>query len=160
VDLLGQTAVARTMSARVRELVKAAGRLDPPAEASVAGLIGLGPGLTPAGDDFLVGFLTGLRCTTGKKEERLEFLSGLGKTIVRLSRRTNDISRTYLFHATRGQVSSKLAALADAIVSGDRPDSLLPIAEDAMRVGHSSGMETVTGLLIGLFAWVSGPPGM
>ncbi len=49
----------------------------------VAGLIGLGPGLTPSGDDFLVGYLAGLWCSAGSTRLRVEFLSALGKAIVR-----------------------------------------------------------------------------
>ncbi len=155
-DIPEQSAVDRRMGALVRELVEAARRLDPPPTATIAGLIGLGSGLTPGGDDFLAGFLTGLRCTAGSNAKRLLFLSGLGKAVVRLSRRTNDISRTYLIHAAHGQVSSRLATLADAIAGGDNSDRLLAAAEDAMRAGHSSGMETVTGLLVGLSAWGNG----
>jgi hypothetical protein len=113
-DLPGRTAVARKMGALIRELVDAARRLVPPVGASVAGLIGLGPGLTP--------------------------------------------SRIYLYHAVRGQVSSRLVALAKAIARGEDSSHLLQTAEDAMQVGHSSGMETVTGLLVGLSAWGNGLP--
>jgi hypothetical protein len=34
-----------------------------------------------------------------------------------------------------------------------KPEQLLEIAEAAMKIGHTSGMETVTGLLVGLTAW-------
>jgi hypothetical protein len=152
-DIPGQSTVARTMGAHVRELVEAARMHVPLDDAIVAGLIGLGFGLTPSGDDFLVGFLTGLRCAAGKKEERLGFLFDLGKAVVRLLHQTDDISRTYLFHATRGHVSSKLTALANAVALETDRDRLIPIAEDAMRVGHSSGMETVMGFLIGISAF-------
>jgi hypothetical protein len=116
-------------------------------------LIGLGSGLTPAGDDLLTGYLAGLWCTVFGKSEREEFVSGLGRKIVRLSRRTNDISRTYLYHAARGQISSRLAALAEAISHGETGEPLLAIAEKAMHIGHTSGMDAVTGLLIGMAVW-------
>lgn len=116
-------------------------------------LIGLGPGLTPSGDDLLVGYLTGLWCAVEGKSERRGFISGLGCKIVRCSRRTNDISRAYLYHAARGQVSSRLATLAGAISSGESGEPLLAVAESAMHVGHSSGMDAVTGLLVGLSVW-------
>jgi hypothetical protein len=155
-NLPEQATVTRRMGVLMRGLVEAARNLDPSFRKSVAGLIGLGRGLTPSGDDFLVGFLAGLHCMAGKKAERLVFLSNLEKLIVDLSSQTNDISFTYLYHAARGQVSSRLAALMEAITQGVDSDRLLPAAEDAMRVGHSSGMETVTGLLAGLYAWGNG----
>ena len=70
---------------------------------------------------------------------------------------TNDISRTYLHHAVRGQVSSRLANLAEAISYGEDSERLLDIAETVMSVGHTSGMDTVTGLLVGLTAWENKP---
>jgi hypothetical protein len=81
----------------------------------------------------------------------------LGEAVIHHSHQTNDISRTYLYHAARGQVSSLLANLAGAICHGESPDRLLEITEAAMQVGHTSGMDAVTGLLIGLTAWDGNP---
>jgi hypothetical protein len=152
----GQAAAARRMDESIPGLVAATRRYDLAATGSVAALIGLGTGLTPSGDDFLVGYLAGLWCTTRGIIERVEFLLSLGKAVPRLSRRTNDISRTYLFHAARGQVSNRLAALAEAICRGERSSRLFEAAESAMSVGHTSGMEAVAGLLIGLSVWEGG----
>ena len=80
-------------------------------------------------------------------------MSELGQRIIELSVRTNDISRTYLFHAVHGQVSSRITALAEAISRAEEPHRLLEIAEQAMQTGHTSGMDTVTGLLLGIAAW-------
>lgn len=137
----------------MRNLVEATQRYDLTAASTVRALIGLGAGLTPSGDDLLVGYLVGLWCSVLDKSERVQFVTNLGKTVIRLSRQTNDISRTYLYHASRGQVSSRLANLAEAICHGEDSDSLAAIAESAMQVGHTSGMDAVTGLLIGLAAW-------
>ncbi len=137
----------------MRDLIAVTLRYDLTATSAVGALIGLGPGLTPGGDDLLVGYLAGLWCTVRDSNERAGFISTLGKTVIRLSRQTNDISRTYLYHAARGQVSSRLAALAEAICRGDNSDRLLDAAEAAMRVGHTSGMEAVAGLLVGLTVW-------
>jgi len=137
----------------MRNLVHATRRFDLTATSIVGALIGLGAGLTPSGDDLLSGYLAGLWCTVRDRSERIKFASNLGKTVIRLSKRTNDISRTYLYHAARGQVSSRLAALAEAICWRKNPDHLLDTAETAMRVGHTSGMDAVTGLLVGLAAW-------
>jgi hypothetical protein len=150
------SATAQKISELTRDLVSATRRNDSRANTTIAGLVGIGSGLTPSGDDLLVGYLAGLWCTARGRKERVEFLSGLGRAVVRLSRRTNDISRTYLYHAARGQVSSRLAILARAISRGERSDRLLEVAEAAMQVGHASGMEAVTGLLLGLSAWDGG----
>jgi hypothetical protein len=123
------------------------------ATASVRPLIGLGAGLTPSGDDFLVGYLAGLWCAVLDKGERAQFVTGLGKAVVRFSRQTTDISRAYLYHAARGQVSSRLADLAEAICRGEDLERVNVAVESAMQVGHTSGMDAVTGLLFGLATW-------
>jgi len=135
-------------------LVRATQEADLMAASAAAKILtGLGPGLTPAGDDLLAGYLAGLWCAVGDHRDHVQFVSNLGKQVVRLSRRTNDISRTYLDHAVNGQVSSRFAALVEAISRGESPEALLKIAENAMHCGHTSGMDTVTGLLVGIFAW-------
>jgi hypothetical protein len=130
-----RTGVPRTAGKAMRGLVDATRRDDLlTAASSVRSLIGLGAGLTPSGDDLLVGYLAGLWCAVLDN---------------------SDISRAYLYHAARGQVSSRLADLAEAICRGENSERLLTIAESAMRVGHTSGMDAVTGMLIGLAVWSS-----
>lgn len=136
----------------IRDLINTTRRYDLNLSA-VKALIGLGSGLTPSGDDLLIGYLTGLWCTVQNQNERMQFLARLGETVFHLSSRTNDISRTYLYHAAQGQVSSRLSDLAEVICHGETPERLSVIAEAAFRVGHTSGMDSVTGLLIGLATW-------
>lgn len=150
-DLLRSDSTLRA-GAAMRGLLEATQRLDSTAASSVAALIGLGSGLTPSGDDLLVGYLAGLWCAVQGRRERAAFLSRLGEVVIRLSAQTTDISRAYLCHAARGQVSSRLANLAEAICRGENSDRLLNTLESAMQVGHTSGMDAATGLLIGLVA--------
>lgn len=117
---------------------------------SVEKMIGLGPGVTPSGDDILIGFLAGLWSTAGQNQDMLTFLDSFGHQLMQCAKQTSEISRTYLFHAARGQFSSSLSQLAGAIAKGDPIEQKM---EEAMRIGHSSGMDTVTGLLIGLCVW-------
>jgi hypothetical protein len=57
----GDTLLCRTAEARVVEFIDAATLLDEDARVEAANsLVGLGPGLTPAGDDFLAGYIAGL----------------------------------------------------------------------------------------------------
>jgi len=155
VDGLRRAGVPCKAGEAMRSLFDATQRFDLTATSFARPLIGLGSGLTPSGDDLLVGYMAGLWCAVQDRCERMEFISSLGKGMIRLSRQTNDISRTYLFHASRGQVSSRLANLAKAVCHGEDSNHLLTTAESAMQVGHTSGMDAVTGLLIGLATWIS-----
>jgi hypothetical protein len=148
-----QAAILSKAGKATRELLHATQQFDLAGAAAAEGLFGLGSGLTPSGDDLLAGYMAGLWCTARNQPDRAQFIRELGNRIVDLSRRTNDISRTYLFHAVRGQVSSRLTALALAIGRGEEHDRLLQIAEQAMQHGNTSGMDTVTGLLLGISAW-------
>jgi len=150
-----RTSVARREGEAMRDLLSVTRRYNSTHTSSVKALIGLGSGLTPSGDDLLVGYLAGLWCTVHAGSERDQFIASLGKTIIDLSSQTNDISHTYLYHAVQGQVSSQLADLAEAICQGEARERLSKIAAAAFKVGHTSGMDAVTGLLIGLAAWMS-----
>lgn len=150
-----QPGVSSKAARAVQELVMATRQLDLTGTSAIEALIGLGTGLTPGGDDLLAGYMAGLWCTVRKQKERVQFIRELGKKVIDLSVRTNDISRTYLFHAARGQVSNPLATLADAISRGDRSERFLEVAEKAMQNGSTSGMDAVTGLLVGISAWNS-----
>jgi hypothetical protein len=148
-----QSAISQRAREAIRDLMDATCRYQLDDLSILTQLIGLGTGLTPCGDDFVVGYLAGLWCTVRGFVERRHWVSKLGETVIHLSEQTNDISRTYLYHAAYGQVSSRLDALAGAISRPENPVQLLQVAESAMQSGHTSGMDTVTGLLFGFAAW-------
>ena len=150
--------VPRKAGEAVRNLVESARQLNLPDASPVRALIGLGAGLTPSGDDLLLGYLAGLWCSVLDISERVQFVASLGKAVIRFSRQTNDISRTYLYHAARGQVSSRLAELAETICLGENSDRLAVTFDSATQIGHTSGMDSVTGLLHGLATWSNPAP--
>lgn len=113
-------------------------------------LIGLGVGLTPSGDDVLVGVLAGLWATCHGDSEKLQWLEGLGSLIVSLGPRTNQVSRTYLQMAAMGEFSSSLSDLAAAICNGAPPDLVGRLSELVFQTGSTSGTDAATGLLAGL----------
>ncbi|HLF74927.1 MAG TPA: DUF2877 domain-containing protein [Anaerolineales bacterium] len=143
--------LSQKLSWPVVQLITSTAQLDVESSIHAAQkMIGLGPGVTPSGDDLLIGFLAGLWSTTGQNPDMLAFLRAFGPELMHSAGRTNQVSRTYLYHATCGQFSSSLSHLAEAIANGDPVETA---AEEAMRIGHSSGMDSVTGLLIGLCVW-------
>ena len=125
------------------------------AGAAIDRLIGLGPGLTPAGDDVIVGLLAGLWSAQGERPERLAFLASLNKAVLRAAAATNEISRAFLRHATAGSVAEPLALLARRIAEAAGMDEVERAAARALAVGHSSGADGVLGLLLALAAWRS-----
>ena len=124
---------------------------------STADLVGLGPGLTPSGDDILVGFSAGLRCTARNKNSEFLF-----RALQANAARTNDISRTYLLLAARGLYSSSLRTLCQAICADRNSYSAISrsflekSAQVVLHTGHTSGRDTVRGLLAGFEVWLLG----
>lgn len=143
--------LSQRISRPVMSLVTSTEGFDVQGALRAAGqMIGLGPGVTPSGDDILIGFLAGLWSMAGQNLQQLEFIRTFGTELIQLAKATSEISRTYIIHATRGQFSSSLSQLAAAIATGNGVEEA---AQTALRVGHSSGMDSVTGLLIGLCVW-------
>lgn len=71
----------------------------PRLETAVSQLAGLGPGLTPAGDDFLLGLLLGLWATQPEKE-----VGGLAKRVAETAvPRTTQLSAAWLQAAAQGE---------------------------------------------------------
>ena len=123
------------------------------ARASIRPLIGLGHGLTPSGDDFLVGYLTGLWSTAGNSPSRTQFLAALDVEISETARNTNEISRAYLRSAIKGHVSEPIAKLAQQLSQANNASSVTAATQAALQVGHTSGADGVLGLLLGCLAW-------
>jgi Protein of unknown function (DUF2877) len=132
-------------AAQILEAEEAASALDL--------LIGVGPGLTPSGDDLIVGFLAGLWSTAGDHPARRGFLDGLCAAVAGAAVHTTDISRAYLTHAARGHFAQPLVTLAARLAEGADLDRVHRATMAALRVGHTSGAGGVSGLLLGLAAW-------
>lgn len=108
-----------------------------PACRELCGLIGLGTGLTPCGDDFLCGVLAGL-ILTGKEEET--FSQALHTQIPEHLTDTNVISAAFLLCALNGQFSAAVNSLTSLPDAGK-------ILNDFLAIGHSSGTDTLCGIL-------------
>jgi uncharacterized protein DUF2877 len=108
-------------------------------QASVA-LIGLGIGLTPSGDDFLVGLLAGLEATDDPMRD------ALAAVIAREAPgRTTEFGAALLEHACRGEFSQRLHDVLIAIAARDAL-GLAPAIQRATAYGATSGADTLAGL--------------
>ncbi len=121
--------------------------------AAIGPLIGLGPGLTPSGDDFLVGYLAGLWSTARFNTARLRFLASVGVWLSEAASQTNMISQASIQSVIRGNASEPLARLAQQLDRADTTDRVRAETQAALQIGHSSGTDGVAGLLFGCAAW-------
>lgn len=141
--------------AQFHQIFQTSGDLDQMA-ACLCHLIGLGIGLTPSGDDFLCGFLAGLRLSdpaawhavlpekVSSADEKSVFLSLMGQHILHALDRTNEISAAFLRCAVLGQFSAPIHLLKDPNVTVEC------IYQAFSGIGHSSGIDTLCGLYTAL----------
>ncbi len=111
------------------------------------GLIGLGAGLTPSGDDFLAAYLFTLRAN--------EIVNGVNLWIdwqqikaqlQRESIRTNAISSTLMLDCANGIAAAPLHEFVTSTLSNAAIDEVVFRACQLSRIGHSSGWDMLMGV--------------
>ena len=111
------------------------------------GLIGLGPGLTPSGDDLVAGLAIALSAT-GEADAAAAlavFVRGAPADA------TSALSRAFLDAAIAGLPTAALHAAIAALINGD--EAALAAAVDRLDgVGHTSGWDMLAGAVLGLRA--------
>lgn len=106
-------------------------------------LIGLGIGLTPSGDDFLVGLLAVL-----STEESLPFKDFCAGVRDRACGATNAISYMAIKKAAAGQVRETIARLLQLFRS-ERKTELTTAIRDVLMIGATSGTDIAWGIIRG-----------
>lgn len=109
-------------------------------------LVGLGIGLTPSGDDFLVGLFTVINM---KQNILYEYRQRCIEIANRAKDLTNDISYITLEKASKGQVRQSLVEFLEDITKG-REEELQVSLEQLLNIGSSSGRDIAKGLVCGL----------
>src|SRR5262249_17823350 len=116
----------------------------------LARLIGLGPGLTPAGDDFIIGWLAGLALTTRTSAQNA-FLEAICHGVERLAQATTFVSRQHLRDACALMFSERLSDLCVAIAFGEPQPVLASRVTAQIAIGASSGADAAGGLIFALW---------
>ena len=112
-------------------------------------LLGLGPGLTPSGDDLIGGMMLALH-----RLGQLSNLRSLSDAVAMvLDERTNSISAAHLRSAMEGMGSDAVHRAMDAILAGNRKGICIGLEEIA-KVGHTSGWDTLAGVVIVIRLWL------
>jgi hypothetical protein len=103
----------------------------------VRGLIGLGPGLTPSGDDFLVGAVA-LLDALAQREPHDAMARALTAAPPVL---TSALSRCFLLTAAAGHIGEKLHGIVSSVISGNVEEAIAA----SRAIGHSSGWDMLAG---------------
>jgi len=111
-------------------------------------LAGLGPGLTPAGDDFIAGVLLALALVREQRGEAA--LNEIATLLVETAApRTHEISGAYLRAAYDGQVGERWHPLLAALAAGDGA-RIAAAAAPVLATGETSGADMLAGFLVGI----------
>ena len=113
------------------------------AQAAALPLLGLGPGLTPSGDDF-VGAALFARRLVGMDAQWVLLARRL---VAAAQTRTHAIGAALFRDLAEGRSFSALHRLVECLVARDLA---LPTARDLTTIGHSSGWDMLAGFLIGV----------
>ena len=146
-----RSAVSRRTSDKLHhlsEMLVAALKRDDLAAALDAArqIIGLGPGLTPSGDDFLVGLLLAI----GVAPTPQPWFETFRAAAVEMSKSaTNAISHMAIRKAAEGEARESIGRLLRELLGRDQT-GLLPALDDVLAIGFSSGTDIAWGLVRGL----------
>lgn len=125
------------------------------AQMLVAALVGLGPGLTPSGDDVIAGVLLTLRLI-----HRLDELERVWAQVLPRLSATTTLSASLLRAAARGYAAPEVVDLLLALACPPRGTSsagLRELVDAVLSIGHSSGADLLTGVHAALSTWARVP---
>ena len=150
-----ETPLSRMAVPKLRLLVQASWRQNIAGiEEATLGLAGLGPGLTPSGDDALGAFAAIMALLSPQLS--VDFISRkyIASTIAKMAKsRTTKLSAVLLEFAAQGEVSEQFGTL---LLSLNLPVGEFEIvqkaAEGVLAFGASSGGDCLLGMLLGLRA--------
>jgi hypothetical protein len=128
-----------------RDVVEALSGSDAELAFAVRRTVGRGPGLTPAGDDVLVGMLSVLTSESAKSAGA-RAASRLTNALMPAIHTTADVSRHLLHQAARGLPGRALHDLGRALIEGASHEALAEALDLVLNTGCTSGADACLGL--------------
>jgi len=117
----------------------------------VRDLIGYGAGLTPDGDDYLLGYLAALWPWRGDPVVGAHRFA-VARAVERNLGRTTDLSGHFLRLAVQGHFSEPIEGLLRAFAGHVAEVAVRPLADALLRFGATSGADILAGMLHGIRA--------
>jgi len=117
----------------------------------ISGLVGLGVGLTPSGDDVIGGFIASIIFSNiylGVRDTNILKLCDLIPEVIK--GKTNTFSQKLVEYATKGEISEPLRDLIETIFTTTKEDTLIKATRRVLSIGSTSGTDLILGVLLGL----------
>jgi hypothetical protein len=122
---------------------------------AIAHLIGFGPGLTPSGDDFMVGFISSYHYLKKSKFILSINMNDFVEQILLLYKnKTTFISEMMIYEACKGRFFKPIVELMRNLFFSDQKNSLVS-AYRLTKIGSSSGMDILRGIICGIELYTS-----
>ncbi len=114
-------------------------------------LVGLGPGLTPSGDDFVGGLLFAAHHLNAAYPGAFDWEPKAVDDLLEWARpQTNPISHAILRDHAAGEGAEPLHDLFALILKGASVDEAMPSVRRLLAIGSTSGWEMLAGVMAGL----------
>lgn len=144
--LTGEQTNHGEMTRRTLDLIEAASSEDRSfIEKTLRYFLGRGSGLTPSGDDHTVGLLAVHTITDGLSQVFVDEV----RKLVKNETITTHVGQEYLFYALKGEFSSAVTDIGHDLTKIE-PEKLDTHILNLLPMGHSSGVDTAFGMLMGL----------
>lgn len=116
---------------------------------AISSLIGVGTGLTPSGDDFITGILSAFSAFPDTFDE--DIVEQIRNSVSLHLQNTNEISMAFIKCALDNQFSVPVISLYQWLCSENgslesRKSQSDEILQSFLAIGHSSGIDTLTGI--------------
>jgi hypothetical protein len=117
----------------------------------LCGLVGLGPGSTPSGDDFIAGVLMGEEAkAVAEKGEPVITWPEERELLMAALDRTNDAGKTLLWQALQGRFPNTLIEMLRAVSEAKGKQEVDAAIERAVSRGATSGTDALVGFLFSM----------
>lgn len=150
-----ETPLSRMAMPKLRLLVQSSWRQNiAGVEEAAFGLAGLGPGLTPSGDDVLGGFAAIMTLLSPQLSADSISRKHIASTIAKVAKpRTTKLSAVLLEFAAQGEVSEQFGTLLLSLnLPVEEFEIVQKAADGVLAFGASSGGDSLLGMLLGLRA--------
>ncbi|MGB8647826.1 MAG: DUF2877 domain-containing protein [Anaerolineae bacterium] len=138
----------------LREVIDSCSRQDIAVVAQTGrALVGLGPGLTPSGDDFLGGLFFALYYLQAAYQDTRWDWQPVQSLLDWARTRTNLISYTLLTDHAQGQGVKPLHTLLIALFEGQAVHVAMEHAQQLITIGHTSGWDILAGAFTGMLTF-------
>ena len=119
----------------------------------VKGLLGVGPGATPSGDDFLIGFYSGISYCGDESDSSSAEMMARHMTD-NANELTTSLSVEYIKYGVKRRYHQKVGQMISAFRTGTMQE-LVCRGRELMSLGHTSGADLLYGFIYGGFTDIS-----